>query len=136
MTRIGEIAGKGADDTYWHAYSFGELSATAETRRDVLVQILPKLKIAARCRLEGRYLLVEGDMKTYKIHLGSGNILMSPNDQYLCIVPGQIGATAKGKVFLPFEGDSTLSVILSKAFMLAEDRRIKDRSILSQIQRP
>ena len=28
-----------------------------------------------------------GDCAPYKIHLGSGNILMEPNDQYLCIVP-------------------------------------------------
>ena len=34
---------------------------------------------------------------------------------------------------LPFEGDNTLSVILSKAFLLADDDKIKDRSILSQI---
>ena len=37
------------------------------------------------------------------------------------------------EAFLPFEGDGTLAVILSKAFLLANDRSIKDRSILSQI---
>ena len=36
--------------------------------------------------LEDRYLRVRGDLRTYRIHLGSGNILTSPNDQYLCIV--------------------------------------------------
>ena len=36
---------------------------------------------------------------------------------------------------LPFEGDATLSLILSKAFLLAEDDKIKDRSIVSQIAR-
>jgi len=42
---------------------------------------------------------------------------MEPNDQYLCIVPdrGAGAATAGGKVILPFEGDATLSIILSKA---------------------
>jgi hypothetical protein len=35
----------------------------------------------------------------------------------------------------PFEGDLTLSIILSKAFVLAADARITDRSILSQIRR-
>jgi hypothetical protein len=34
---------------------------------------------------------------------------------------------------LPFEGDATLSLILSKAFLLAADDRIKDHGILSQI---
>ena len=60
---------------------------------------------------------------------------MEPNDQYLCIVPspGQVAAGLKGKVFLPFEGDNTLSAILSKAFLLAEDWKITGPTILSQI---
>lgn len=36
-------------------------------------------------------------------------------------------------VFLPFEGDNTLSIILSKAFLLADDAKIKDETILRQI---
>ena len=36
-------------------------------------------------------------------------------------------------VFLPFEGDKTLAVILSKAFLLAADTKITDETILSQI---
>ena len=67
-----------------------------------------------------------------KIHLGSGNIQMEPNSQYLCIV--QDRKNSNEDVFLPFEGDNTLAVILSKAFMLADDRNIKDSSILSQIR--
>ena len=59
---------------------------------------------------------------------------MEPNDQYLCIVPKQ-GAVEKEPVFLPFEGDRTLSLILSKAFLLADDGKIKDESILTQIRR-
>jgi hypothetical protein len=60
---------------------------------------------------------------------------MEPNDQYLCIVPDRGSASAKAgeKVFLPFEGDGTLSVILSKAFLLANDRTIKDPTILRQV---
>jgi hypothetical protein len=72
---------------------------------------------------EDKFLIVKGDLRTYKIHLGSGNILMSPNDQHLCIAPSASAETfGKGKVFLPFEGDRMLSIILSKAFMLAEDK--------------
>jgi Domain of unknown function (DUF4132) len=120
---------------YWHNVSFGDLSATAETRRAVLEHLLPRLKIAARCTLGDKFLTVKGDLRTYKIHLGSGNILMSPNDQYLCIVPKPNASATGGKVFLPFEGDHQLSVILSKAFLLAEDKKIKDASIVSQIGR-
>jgi len=61
---------------------------------------------------------------------------MEPNDRYLCIVPDRsgIGPRSREDVFLPFEGDGTLAVILSKAFLLASDKSIKDSSILSQIR--
>ena len=76
-----------------------------------------------------------GQRRTYKIHLGSGNILMEPNDQYLCIVPDRSAKVAGDRLFLPFEGDQTLALSLSKAFLLAEDTKIKDPTILRQIAR-
>jgi hypothetical protein len=97
----------------------------------VLKDLLPGLAIASCCRLEERYLVVEGKIRTYRIHLGSGNIQMEPNDQYLCIVRDR--AAASKQVRLPFEGDDTLSAILSKAFMLADDDAA--RSILDCCQR-
>lgn len=120
---------------YWQSYSFGELSATAETRIQLLARLIPRLAIADRCTLDGRFLKVRGDLRTYKIHLGSSNILMEPNDQYLCIVPGRgSGEAARDNLFLPFEGDGVLSIILSKAFLLAEDTRISDPTITRQIR--
>jgi hypothetical protein len=120
-------------ETYWNTYSFGELTASAEIRRDVLAQLLPRLAIAERCELVERYLSVRGDMRTYRIHLGSGNILMSPNDQYLCIVAAR--NIRADKLFLPFDDDPILSLILSKAFLLANDTAIKDKTITAQIKR-
>jgi len=93
------------------------------------------LKIASRCSFADRFLVVRGDLRTYKIHLGSGNILMEPNDQYLCIVPVRgIASLHAERVFLPFEGDDMLSIILSKAFLLAEDKKISDATITRQIK--
>jgi hypothetical protein len=40
-----------------------------------------------------------------------------------------------GRQAAPFEGDGTLAVILSKAFLLAEDWNIEDPTILRQIGR-
>lgn len=120
---------------YWRSYAFGDLSETAKTRRETLEMLLPALKIRARCTLEEKFLVVRGDMRTYRIHLGSGNILMEPNDQYLCIVPARGAAnTATGKLFLPFEGDSVLAIILSKALLLAADTKITDETIIQQIR--
>lgn len=117
---------------YWTAYGFGELGASAETRRGLLERLIPRLAIADRCTIEGRFLQVKGERHTYKIHLGSGNILMTPNDQYLCIVP-KSGPAAPQAGYLPYEGDRMLAVILSKAMMLADDTRITDPTILSQL---
>jgi hypothetical protein len=121
--------------TYWQSYSFGDLSATAETRKALLEVIVPRLKIKDVARVDGKFLHVKGGLREYKIHLGSGNILMLPNDQYLCIVPG----SAKDQVDannlrLPFEGDRTLAIILSKAFMLADDTSITDVTITRQLR--
>jgi hypothetical protein len=121
---------------YWRSYSFGELSESASSRADLLGRLLPRLAIGPKCRIDGRFLLVEGTLHTYKIHLGSGNILMSPNDAYLCIVPRQAtDRDATSGMFLPFEGDRTLAIVLSKALLLAADDKITDPSILSQIGR-
>lgn len=120
---------------YWHDYSFGALSGTAATRKDILERLIPRLKIAAQCSFLDRYLVVKGSLHEYKIHLGSGNILMSPNDRYLCIVARQSTAPGKPEFFLPFEGDNMLSVIISKAFLLAADTKITDPTILQQIKR-
>jgi len=119
---------------YWADFSFGTLSATAETRRDVLQRLVPRLKIAPRCTFSDRFMVVRGDLRTYKIHLGSGNILMEPNDHYLCIVQKQRALAPHEELFLPFEGDQTMSIILSKAMLLADDTKIKDETILNQIR--
>lgn len=54
----------------------------------------------------------------------------------LCLIPATtraLDATGR-RLFLPFEGDATLSIILSKAFLLAADESIKDPTIVSQIK--
>ncbi len=121
---------------YWHSFSFGELTESSKTRKQVLENLVPRLKIAERCKLTDKFLVVRGEIRTYKIHLGSGNILMEPNDQYLCIVPSRKnGEMGKDKLFVPFEGDQTLAIILSKAFLLAEDVKITDPTITRQLKR-
>jgi hypothetical protein len=123
---------QGAYGAYWQAFAFGELSASATTRRAVLEAVVPKLKIRDRCSFDERHLVVRGELATYRIHLGSGNVLIEPGSRYLCIVPD----TSKGRgerVTLPFKGDSMMAVILSKAFLLAADQDIKDPTIVRQI---
>ncbi|MDJ0821226.1 MAG: DUF4132 domain-containing protein [Paracoccaceae bacterium] len=118
---------------YWETYAFGDLDGFAETRKAVLDALIPRLKIRDVAHIEGKYLIVDGKLNTYKIHLGSSNILMAPGDRYLCIVAA--GVPKAADVALPFEGDARLSVILSKAFMLAADDKITASDIVSQLKR-
>ena len=117
---------------YWSECSQANLTAMAQTRHDVLKRLLPRLKIGARCRLESRFLVVEGRRHTYRIHLGSAGVHIVENSRGVCIV---VAPSLQGprSVALPFEGDRTFSMILSKAFLLVEDDKITDPTILRQI---
>jgi hypothetical protein len=121
---------------YWESYSFGDLSEVAKTRKSALERLVPRLKIGKVSEIKGNFLVVKGHRHTYKIHLGSGNILMEPGDHYLCIVPDRSSKTmGASDVFLPFEGDAVLSIILSKAQLLMDDDKITDDTILRQLAR-
>jgi len=99
-------------------------------RKAFLETLLPSLAIAERCHIAGDWLIVDGKRTTYRIHLGSGASQLAESGRHLCIVP-------KGGEddldFLPSEGNPTLSLILSKAMLLAQDDRIEDPTILSQL---
>ena len=117
---------------YCAEYSFGELTGNAKTRREALKKIIPAINQEKRFELGEKFLTVKGDLRTYKIHLGSSHIQMEPNSQYLCIVR-ESKKSASDYVFLPFE-DSILSLIVSKAVLLAGDKKIRDKQILAQIK--
>ena len=121
----------------WHEQAFDELTPIGAGRRELLERILPSLPIADRAAIDGRFLVVRGRLNRYRIHLGSANVLIEPGSRHLCIVAAGGGRRPgePGYVWLPFEGDDTLSVILSKAMMLAADDTIKDAAIRAQIER-
>lgn len=114
---------------YRQRYASGQTGELARSRHDFLATILPALAIADQCQLEKDFLIVDGKRNTYKINLGSGNILIAPNDRYLCIVRASAGSDS----YVPFEGDEILSMILSKAMMLADDDKITEPHILNQL---
>lgn len=126
---------RGPADAYWHSFNSAELTESARTRHAFLANLVPKLAIAGRLRLEERHLVVQGDLGRYRIHIGSGNITMEPDNRYLCVVPGPTSAKQANSIALPFEGDRLLSVILSKAAMLAKDTAIMDPTIRTQLRR-
>ncbi|MHB8891498.1 MAG: DUF4132 domain-containing protein [Candidatus Limnocylindrales bacterium] len=113
--------------------AFAVLPESAQTRRDVLQRLIPRSRIADRCTFEERYLRVRGDLRTYRIHLGSAQVLMEPNDEHLFVrLPGGPAAAEANGVFMPFE-DTLLGHVLANAFLLAEDAKIRDDTIRRQI---
>jgi hypothetical protein len=118
---------------YWDE-RFGELTDTATRRRDILAELVPQLHIADRCELADRFLVVRGELRTYKIHLDSANVLMTPDDEQLCILPRH-DERRTTDILLPFESDHRLSEIVSKAVLLAADTKIRDKTITRQIRR-
>lgn len=113
---------------YWTRTNTADLEESGKRRRAMLERIVPRLRIADRVTLDDRHLIVQGTRHAYRIHLGSGACFRG--ERHICIVP----ATAEGgRLWLPFEGDRTLSIILSKAMLLAADDKITDPVILRQL---
>ena len=119
---------------YWSHYTTSELGNSSVIRKEILDRILPGLSIKNKCLIEDRWLYVKGSLSTYKIHIGSGSVHMEPSGKHLCIVPQPAKKSESDSVYLPFEGDTMLSLILSKAFLLVNDTKITDKTILSQIK--
>lgn len=123
---------EGRFGNYWRARAFGDLGESAKTRKDIIAKLVPKLAFSDKLEIGEKVLKVKGTQHEYHIHFGSGNIMMMPGNKYLCIVKAS-GGRKEDKIYLPFEGDTLVSIILSKAQMLIHDDKIKDPSILSQL---
>ncbi len=57
---------EGRHYNYWQGYSFGDLSETAKTRRQVLETLIPRLQIRDRCHFQDKFLVVRGDLRPTK----------------------------------------------------------------------
>lgn len=117
---------------YWNTWAFGDLGQSALMRRDLIARIAPRLAIAAQLEVGDKALIVTGKRHRYAIHFGSSNIQILPGNRYLCIVPDSAPPEARN-LALPFAGDNLVSIILAKAFLLADESKITDKTILSQL---
>ena len=115
-------------DAYWRHVSESALQANAGIRRELLARLLPALGAGDRLRLDDRRLHVRGVRGSYAIHLGSGAVFRE-SGRHICIVPDG----APKKLMLPYEGDETLALIVSKAMLLLHDDEIADPVISRQL---
>jgi hypothetical protein len=99
--------------------------------RAALVTEACQLLGLANVRTNGRFVLIEGQLGSYSVHLGSAVVHRQPGGA-LCIVP--VHSQHHGRLFLPFADDDPRSAeVLSKVILLARDTEIKDPVILGQI---
>lgn len=104
----------------------------AQSRAEVLTALIEDLGLR-RVAVEGVAAVVHGSRAVYRVHLTSGSIHVEPGG-YLCVVPDGFGRKPHRRLFLPFADDDPMtSVVLSKVLLLAEDEKITDPSILSQL---
>ena len=81
--------------------------------------------------MSGSHALIDGQLATYSVHLGSAVVHKQPGG-HLCIVP--VHSQHRGRIFLPFaDDDPRTAEVLSKVLLLSKDTEIKDPVILEQI---
>lgn len=78
-----------------------------------------------------RFVIIEGKRASYRIHLGSGVIFQEGGTQ-IAVLP--VHSQHRGKLFLPFvDEDPKTAEIMTKIIFFANDMKIKDPYIVSQI---
>ena len=104
--------------------------STMEMRAAILSFVLPMFRIA-NVKVEGHHAIVNGKLAEYSIHLGSG-VVHQLGGAMIPVLP--IHSQHKGKIFLPFvDDDPKTAEIISKVLLFAEDDKIMDPIILSNI---
>lgn len=109
-----------------------ETSHSTIEMRKAIVECNLALFQTKNVRLEGNHALIHGKLGQYSVHLGSG-VVHQVGNAMLFVVP--VHSQHRGRMFLPFiDDDPKTAEIMSKILLFAEDSKIKDPNILSQIR--
>ena len=104
--------------------------STVELRKTI-AEFTAELMGLKNITFQEHFANIEGVLNNYSIHLGSGMIHQSGGGAIHTVA---IHNAKRGKVYLPFlDEDPRTAEIISKIVMFAEDNKLKDPSILSQI---
>ena len=105
--------------------------STMEMRRAIAEFTLPLFKLT-NVTFREHHALIKGTRGEYSVHLGSG-VVHQIGGSMIAVLPVHSGQ--RGKVFLPFvDEDPKTAEVITKILFFAEDKKIKDPSILSQIR--
>ncbi len=106
--------------------------STVEMREAILSFVLPMFRLS-NVKVENGRAVIDGNLANYTVHLGSG-VVHQIGGTMIPVLP--VHSQHRGRVFLPFvDEDPKTAEIMSKVILFAEDDKIKDPMILSEIQR-
>ena len=106
--------------------------STIEMRAAILSFVLPMFGID-NVKIRGHHAMVDGKLALYSIHLGSG-VVHQLGGTMIPVLP--VHSQHKGRIFLPFvDDDPKTAEVISKVLLFAEDDKIKDPMILSNINK-
>lgn len=104
--------------------------STVEMRGAILSFTLPLLRLD-NVEVSGSHAFIDGRLANYSVHLGSG-VVHQLGGTMLNVLP--VHSQHRGRFFLPFlDEDPKTAEIISKVILFAEDHKLKDPTILSQI---
>lgn len=111
-----------------------ELSAMLALRIEILSRVLPLTPIAERCKIEKNWLVVRGQLGTYRIEMLLGGILrMTDSGVRQLKIPQKLldGVSLDFSAF-PIDVDHRTEMILRKAYVLANDWKIDSPDLIKQ----
>ena len=104
--------------------------STIEMRAAILSFVLPLFRIN-NVKIEGQYAIIGGKIAEYSVHLGSG-VVHQIGGSMIPVLP--VHSQQRGKIFLPFiDDDPKTAEVIAKVLLFAEDNKIQDPMILSNI---
>jgi hypothetical protein len=113
----------------------GELSAMVALRIETLSLVLPLTSIAGQCTIEKTWVVVRGQLGTYRIHVPWGGVLRLADSGFrqLNIPQKLLDDVSVNLAAFPIDLDYRTEMILRKAHLLANDWKIDFPDLIRQL---
>ena len=108
-----------------------ESSHSTIEMRKIIAEFTLKMFKLCNVQFTDHHAIVSGRLANYRIHLGSG-VVHQEHGPMIQVLP--VHSQRRGRIFLPFvDEDPKTAEIITKILFFAQDEKIKDPLILSQI---
>ncbi|HEY6902754.1 MAG TPA: DUF4132 domain-containing protein [Candidatus Acidoferrales bacterium] len=112
-----------------------EFAGVLALRIEILSRVLPLTRIAGQCRIEKSWLLVQGQLGSYRIQIAWDSVARVTDSGFrrLNIPPELLEGVSVDFAALPIELDHRAQTILRKAHLLADDWKINSPDLIRQL---